>query len=258
MSDFSADWLALRGTADTRARDPGLAARLAGHFRGRNLIRVLDLGAGTGANLRATAIGIDVPQHWVLTDHDPNLLARVQPVPDTTIERRTIDLSGDLSGLFDPAPALVTGSAFLDLCSAAWMARLVDHIVDCGAALYAVLSYDGREIWEPDHPLDAAVLSAFHSDQRRDKGLGPAMGPGASEHLAELLRDRDYHVREAPSDWVLTRPRDAELIAALAAGTATAVAATIGPDSAAAWRAARARAHRVTIGHRDLLALPAG
>ena len=39
-------------------------------------MRVLDLGAGTGANLRATAPLIEAPQHWVLADNDVELLAR--------------------------------------------------------------------------------------------------------------------------------------------------------------------------------------
>ncbi len=55
MSGFSADWLALRAGADARARDTGLAERLKSHFAGRSALRVLDLGTGTGANLRATA-----------------------------------------------------------------------------------------------------------------------------------------------------------------------------------------------------------
>ncbi len=85
MSGFEADWLALRGDADARARDTGLAARLGAHLAGRGAVRVLDLGAGTGANLRATAALIEAPQHWVLADRDAALLARAEPAANTTI-----------------------------------------------------------------------------------------------------------------------------------------------------------------------------
>ena len=256
MSGFEAGWLALRAGADARARDKGLAARLGAHFAGRSAVRVLDLGAGSGANLRATAALIEAPQHWLLADHDAGLLARVGAAPGTTVERREVDLAGDLASLFDPAPDLVTASAFLDLCGADWTGRLAALTAACGAALYAVLSYDGREDWRPPHALDAEVLAAFHADQRRDKGLGPALGPEAHGHLSATLRGHGYRVFEGSSDWNLAQPADAALIAALADGSADAVEDAIGADRAGDWRAARLAAQSVTIGHRDLLALP--
>jgi SAM-dependent methyltransferase len=258
VSGFTADWLALRAGADARARDQGLAARLGAYFAGRSSVRVLDLGAGTGANLRATAPMIDAPQHWVLADNDAKLLARAGAAPGTTIERCAVDLSGDLAGLFDPPPDLVAASAFFDLCGADWTGQLVALAATCGAALYTVLSYDGREEWRPPHALDAGVLAAFHADQRRDKGLGPALGPDAHAHLSASLRGHGYEVFEAASDWKLEPPGDAALIAALADGSAAAVAGAIGAGRAGIWRAARLAAHRVTIGHRDLLALAPG
>ncbi|HSF96599.1 MAG TPA: class I SAM-dependent methyltransferase, partial [Thermohalobaculum sp.] len=163
MTGFSADWLALRAGADARARDPGLAARLSAAFAGREGLRVLDLGAGTGANLRATAPLIGAPQHWVLADHDADLLAQAAPVENTTVETRCADLARGLPNLFEPPPDLVTASAFLDLCGAAWLDQLAGAVVRHRAALYTVLSYDGREIWRPPHPLDAPVLTAFHA-----------------------------------------------------------------------------------------------
>jgi len=258
MSGFSADWLALRAAVDARARDSGLARRLGAHFEGRSSIRVLDLGAGTGANLRATAPLMPVAQNWVLADNDATLLERARPPVGTTIERREIDLAGDLVPLFDPSPDLVTASAFLDLCGAAWLDRLADAVVRHRAAAYAVLSYDGRESWSTPHPLDAAALAAFHADQHRDKGLGPALGPKAQAHLADRLRRHGYREHEEPSDWRLHRPADTALIAALAEGSAAAIAPALGAEQAADWCRARTGATEVVIGHQDLLALPTG
>jgi SAM-dependent methyltransferase len=258
MSGFDAEWLALRAGPDNRARSDGLAERLRHHFAGPGSLRVLDLGAGTGANLRATAPLMSAPQHWVLADSDAALLARAAPVANATIGRRAVDLAGDLSGLMHPAPDLVTASAFFDLCGAAWIDRLVALAAASNAAFYSVLTYDGREEWTPPHPLDAEVLSAFHADQRRDKGLGPALGPDAHAALAEALRGHGYEVFEAPSDWELSQPGDAEIIAALAAGSAASVAGTLGADRIGDWLAARAKAARVRIGHRDLFAVPPG
>ena len=260
MTGFSADWLDLRRTADDRARDPGLMARLSDHFAGRGQARVLDLGSGAGANLFVTHRLLPGSQHWVLTDNDPALLALAvaEPFPNIEVECRTADLAADLAALFDPEPDLVTCSAFLDLCGAAWLDHLAALAARHRAAVYAVLSYDGRESWAPPHPLDAAALAAFHADQRRDKGLGPSLGPDAHAHLASALRGHGYVVLEARSDWRLEQPRDAGMIDALARGSAAAVAGALGTGAASQWRAAREAAQQVTIGHRDLLALPPG
>ena len=255
MSGFSSDWLELRAAADARARDPGLVARLAAH-PASGPIRILDLGAGTGASLRALAPRIAAPQHWVLADGDARLLARAVPVAGAMLERRTVDLAAALEQLFDPAPDLVTASAFLDLCGAAWLDRLADCVAASGAVLYAALSYDGRETWVPPHPLDAEARAAFHADQRRDKGLGPALGPDAHAHLRDRLAGLGCRVLEAPSDWRLEQPGDAALIRALAEGTAAAISAGMAEEKAREWCAARIGAASVVIGHRDLLALP--
>lgn len=258
MTGFSADWLSLREGADARARDPELVARLAAYLSGRGRVRVLDLGSGTGASLRALGPTLGAEQHWVLADDDPDLLARAEASRGVTLERRLADLGPGLAALFDPAPDLVTASALFDLCGAAWLEGLVAQVAGCGAALYAALTYDGREAWHPPHTLDAEVLAAFHADQHRDKGLGPALGLEAHDRLAACLSAQGYRVSEARSDWALTRPADAALIAALAKGTAAAVAPGIGAERSEVWHAARAGADEVSIGHRDLLALPSG
>ena len=255
---FSAGWLALRAEADRRARDPRLAARLSAHFGAREGLQVLDLGAGTGAMMHGVAPLLGPAQRWRLVDSDAGLLGRAAPPPETMVERVTADLAGDLAPLFRPPPDLVTASAFFDLCGAEWIDRLVGHAAAAGAAVYAVLSYDGRERWHPPHPLDVPVLAAFHADQRRDKGLGRALGPDAAARLAARLSAAGYAVLTAGSDWRLSAPADAGLIAALARGSADAVAPALGRAAAAGWQRSRAAATSVTIGHVDVLALPPG
>ena len=52
MSDFSAGWLALREPADRAARSSRLARAIADVLADIAELRVLDLAAGTGANMR--------------------------------------------------------------------------------------------------------------------------------------------------------------------------------------------------------------
>lgn len=257
---FEARWLALREGADAAARARAVSDALAAHFAGHETpVEVLDLGAGAGNNLRATAPLLPAPQRWRLTDSDAGLLGEAcRTLPNgVSAEPVVIDLADGISPLLEvgPRPHLVTASALFDLCSAAWIERFVEALAGARLPLHTVLSYDGRQDWQPGHRLDGAVLDAFHADQARDKGLGPALGPAAHDALVAALRAAGYSVTEATSDWRLEAPRDGALIAALAAGTAAAVAPTLGAD-ASDWGAARAGASPVVIGHKDLFALP--
>ncbi|HEU0221666.1 MAG TPA: class I SAM-dependent methyltransferase [Paracoccaceae bacterium] len=257
MSGFTAGWLALREPADRAARNPGLIARLAAHL-GARPARILDLGAGTGANVRALAPHLHPDATWALVDHDPALLRAAEAALGHGPNLRYVqaDLVRDLEALLAPPPDLVTGSAFLDLCSAPWLDRLAAAL-PAGTALYMALSYDGTEAWAPAHAAEPAALAAFRAHQRRDKGFGPALGPDAAAHLARALARRGWLVETAPSPWRLG-PAHRSLIAALADGAAEAVAETGALDAAtlAAWHQARRQAARVEIGHTDLLALP--
>src|SRR5262249_58876993 len=70
MRAFSADWLTAREPHDARARNQAVLDALADAVADKSPIRVVDLGCGTGATLRALACRLPVPQHWRLLDND--------------------------------------------------------------------------------------------------------------------------------------------------------------------------------------------
>ena len=75
MSGFSPEWLALREPADHRARDGLLSMALADRLQSKPIVRVVDLGCGSGSNIRATYATLGREQHWTLVDYDARLLA---------------------------------------------------------------------------------------------------------------------------------------------------------------------------------------
>lgn len=250
MSGFSPEWLALRAAADDAARDPELLRKAAARA-GDGLI--VDIGGGTGATFRALA-PIAPAARWRVLDHDAALLARLPE--DARIEAARADLSAEPETIFTPRPRLVAASAFFDLVSAAWIEDFADRLVASGAALYAALTYDGREDWRPKPPHEAEALAAFHRDMSRDKGFGPALGPAAHDALAAALRARGYDVSEAQSDWRLTQGRDDAMIGALAEGGASALGGALAPEALKAWATGRSAARTVLVGHKDLFATP--
>ena len=274
METFEADWLALREPIDHRSRAEMLLAPLCKAWRTRGWSRVLDLGSGTGSNLRYLAPHFPAGQKWVLVDHDPDhlrTLGRVG-VPSSVRSLRTVQ--GDLvdAGLAAmPDADLVTASALLDLVSEAWLRRVVDACADAGGGAHFALSYDGEIRWSgdgahggqgDDDPDDALVRDAVNAHQAGDKGLGPALGPAAGPVAERLFRSARYTTRLLPSPWRLG-VADAPVVRRLIAGW-EAAAASLRPAEAVrihAWaerrRAAVAEGRfTLRVGHRDLLALP--
>ena len=276
METFDADWLGLREAADRRARAPMLPARLCPAWRRRGWTRVVDLGSGTGANLRYLAPRLPPGQRWTLVDHDPrhvDRLRRLEPPPEVeTVAAVSRDLAAD--GLAVVAGQnLVTASALLDLVSESWLAGLVRRCADNACGAYFALTYDGEVQWMTesaagwridDDPDDGLVRDAVNRHQRSDKGFGPALGPAAAPRAAHLFREAGYDTWLAASGWRL-EAADRGLADRLVEGWAAAVAG-LRPETAArvgAWalrrRAAVSRgSFRVTVGHCDLLALPRG
>lgn len=260
MSGFDPAWLDLREPADHRARNRALLEAVAARFAGRESVAVVDLGCGTGSNLRALSPHLPTRQRWTLVDNDPALLAAArartarEDSPRVTVLEA--DLASDTGRVLADAPDLVTAAALFDLASVAFIERFADAVATRGACFYTVLSYDGRHAWDEPHPADAAVHAAFLAHQARDKGFGPAAGPEATVTLVRAFLARGYRVVTGDSPWVLG-PDDAALIAALMEGVADAVRETgaVPEPELSAWLAAR-RAAPCVVGHQDVLALP--
>lgn len=276
MSGFSPEWLALREPADHRARDLALAQKLSERFAGKAAIEVVDLGCGSGSNIRATYALLGAAQHWTLVDYDPRLLEaarttlagwadKAETTPSAlllskagkqlTVRFRQADLNRDLDFALGEKPHLVTASALFDLCSAAFIDAFAAAVAARGAAFYTVLTYNGVQDWTPAHTDDAKFAAAFHAHQTTDKGFGASAGPAAPAALAAAFEKQRYAVSEGDSPWRLGAG-DQRLIDELAAGFAGAVG-EIGKVAAASidsWR--RIARTGAVVGHTDTLALP--
>jgi hypothetical protein len=280
VSGFSVLWLDLREPADRRARSGALMQALARHLEGRDVVRVIDLGCGSGSNLRATAPALGPQQTWMLVDNDTALLdsararlcawaERAEATPegvrliaqgkDIAVRFVCADLAHDLESLLseDQAADVVTASALFDLCSSAFVERSMSAIAKRQSAFYTALTFDGSQTWTPAHPADQRMLDAFSAHQQTDKGFGVALGPKAPAALRETLQGHGYRVAEASTPWQLGAS-DQPLIHALSTGFADAVAETgwVDRDTLADWR--RLQRTGATVGHIDTLALPVG
>ncbi len=263
---FTPDWLALREPVDHRSRAADLMGPLADWLESRPNRRVLDLGSGTGSNLRYLAPRLPGEQQWTLVDRDAALLDRATGAAVAVPEVARVELvSGELDpeGLaLVPGADLVTASALLDLVTQEWLERLVAACRAAGNAVLLSLTWDGSMTWHDPDPDDALVAGAVRTHQLRDKGMGPALGPAAGAVAERAFRAAGYDTRLRPSPWSLS-VEDASLAQALVDGWAAAAAeerpaeGRLIQDWAERRRATIATQFGLKVGHVDLLALPA-
>lgn len=266
MSGFSDAWLSARAAWDAPARNRTVQDALT-DWAGKRAsngerLRIVDLGAGNGNNQRHLAPLLPVPVDWMLLDNDQALLASAERAaslkPGDTLVREVTDLvHADLAKLIAGAD-LVTASALFDLVSQDWLDTLLDVLAGEGAALLAVLTYDGRIEARADQEALAAVRELVNRHQRTDKGFGPALGPDASGALSAGLAARAYDVQDGESDWIVGMgdPGASELV-----GGWVEAASEMAPERSGnfeAWAEALYAAPEVTIrvGHRDHFAVP--
>lgn len=259
METFAPDWLSLREHYDGAAR----SARLARAFLSAlpPMPRLVDLGAGTGANARyLEGLGSAQPT-WILADSDTALLRRARGIAGPAV-LWTLDLAADLPQLDRMHLDGITAAALCDLVSAIWFEDLARLASRRGLPLLLALSLDGRIAWRPADEADALVTDLFRADLRRDKGFGEAFGATAPPRMTEALERLGYRVLAEPSSWRLGA-RDADMLRWMVHWCSGAAwrqmeTARCAAEGWADRRRAQIAAGRLEleIGHADLLALP--
>lgn len=283
---FSTEWLTLREPADHAARSMSLTQQLGLWAAKQASLQVLEMGCGTGSNLRYLSPHLGHDQRWTLLDNDESLLQNLPAILQqwavlnniefsvsadaislsnsdfsATVQWQQADLANELEALAFDRAHLVTASALLDLTSQAWLQRLAKCCIDNECASLFALNYDGRINWQPSMQFDATVSDLLNQHQMNDKGFGPAMGPQAGNTMAQHL-SASQHVTIEPSDWHIT-PNQQALQTALIDGWLDAAAelAAGDLDELRQWHETRRAAIASTesslkVGHIDILSLP--
>jgi hypothetical protein len=243
-------------------------------------LQIVDLGAGTGANLRFLAPRIGGAQDWLLIEHGPQLIEaaagrieawaaasgaemsfaggawRVQaPGFQCRIRCVRMDLAAGLGRLPLAEGALVTASALLDLASEQWLNALARRCAEAKATVSFALTYDGRIACTPSEPEDRLARDLLNRHQLRDKGLGPALGAAAAVKAAEVFERAGYRITSTRSDWRIG-PGEQAMQHALLDGWFNA-AREIDGEGLQGWREKRRRHIRaglshMVVGHVDL------
>jgi hypothetical protein len=266
----SSDWLALREPADAAARAADLVALIRPGLVGGPVV-VHDLGCGSGSMGRWLAPRLPGPQHWVMYDRDPELLAhaaaglvdRGASGAMATVEARECDIT-QLTGADLRGATLVTASALLDMLTADEVERIVAACVEAGCPALFTVSVVGAVELTPVDPLDTQIVAAFNAHQRRTTGGRPLLGPDAVGATVDAFARRGATTVVRRSPWRLGAEH-AELISEWFDGWLAAACEQepdlLGPAAAYADRRRVQLAQgrlRAVVEHQDLLARPPG
>ena len=269
MSGFSIEWLNLREASDHRARDKHLlktAANWLNDLKSKNKV-IVDLGSGTGSTIRGLQryAALTPSIQWRLIDNDPELLAEAirRHSEDYSIESFLVDLSATQKLPLESV-SLITASALLDLVSGNFIRDLCQLIKEKNGGrplgFYSALNYDGCIKWTPFHPLDAVIAMNFNTDQRRDKGFGPALGPDATDFLKTQFHSTKFQCLSVKSPWLLGSA-DYLLTESLINGISDVAIQTDGLTNSdiqdwKTFRIKNVRTGTCYLGHTDILVLP--
>jgi hypothetical protein len=270
---YAPEWLELRERADAAARATGLLDPLRRHLADRAsrsqgpVIR--DLGCGTGSMGRWLAPRLPGPQFWILHDRDPALLERAGArTPRTAVDGSRVTVAtdcGDIARLTADAlldTSLVTASALLDVLTREEVDGLAAACAGAGCPALLALSVVGRVELAPADPLDTEIEDAFNAHQRRSHQGRRLLGPDAVVAASEAFARHDMAVRVEASPWRLGADESALTAEWLRGwvGAACEQRPELAPSAVAYLNrrlaACSAGGLRVTVHHRDLLALP--
>ena len=163
--------------------------------------RVIEIGCGTGAMARrmlnrglvrpgASYLGVDI---------DPENIARARRA---AAPQGMAFVQADFFELQPGAAAdLLVGAAFLDLVDLETALPALSRFMRPGGLAYFPITFDGVTLFEPRHPADARVLSAYHHSMDARPGGG---GSRTGRALCHALPEAGFEILAAgSSDWLV-------------------------------------------------------
>ena len=228
--DDPAQWLAHRFACDAEARHPEIEHKFLSFFeQHQTALHVVDVGSGTGANLRYYFDRIPHTQTWTLIEQSSHLLGECRhslatfaqkhgygwhPQGDTflltdagktaaiTLIQGSIDRIEQLVDL--PQADVVTANAVFDLLSFEQFDALVSTLAQHDVCLLATLNYYETSFL-PFSERDHQFVDWYHMHMKRPQPMGIAMGPDCSEEMLDLLAQHHMLIEQESSQWHLKK-----------------------------------------------------
>jgi hypothetical protein len=229
LSSSWAPWLEARYPYDARARNREIERIVRGELAGRPLLRLVDLGAGLGANVRYYAEIFDGDQEWHCLERDRGLCRLFKPrlkkwgacrgwsgretsqglfflkngkkVAVRLLRSSFLPFPDELARL---RPDLATANAVFDLLTTGEFLGLAAALSGRAIPLLATLNYASMR-FVPSSPADRRIVALYESHMTKPGSNGAAMGPGCARTMEGILKDAGYRVLKKESHWRISR-----------------------------------------------------
>ncbi|MBW4632074.1 MAG: class I SAM-dependent methyltransferase [Iphinoe sp. HA4291-MV1] len=223
-----AEWLELRIPYDTTARNSIVEASCQQYLKKRKRVKIIDLGAGTGANCRYYLSKISQEQEWFLVEQNQELLeiafdrlivwaqenryeSQLQnsrlvlknQVYQITIHRIVGSIL-DLENLIDLNTLdLAVANAVFDLFSEKQFQTLLECLKKYQLPFLATLNYTGTN-FIPQTDNDSDFIQYYNQHMQRHQYFGRGMGPECGPSMWEAMKRIGMKVIQGESPWEIT------------------------------------------------------
>ena len=221
-------WLEERYPMDAAARNRQLEQTVVESFKGVQRLRLLDVGAGLGANTRYYLEVFPGDQHWLLVEREPALAVQCRLALAAHAARKGWDCAATSGGLVLQLPRkrvtveliegsllkvdtlvdldgidLVTANAVFDTLSRQQFNHFAQSLARHRLPLLATLLYRSAH-FEPAEQRDGTYLKLYEQHMIRPRSFGSAMGPACSRYMMAALSNLNMTVSNGKSDWRIT------------------------------------------------------
>lgn len=223
-----AQWLELRIPYDTKGRNLNVEASCQKHLEKHKRLRIVDLGAGTGANCRYYLRKIAQDQEWFLVEQNQELLEiafdrliswALDNGYESKLQNSRLDLKNqdhkiiiyktvgsilDLENLIDIETLdLAVANAVFDLFSEQQFQTLLECLKKYQLPLLTTANYTGMS-FNPQTDEDSCFISYYHQHMQREQHFGRGMGPNCGSYMWEAMKCIGMKGLQRESPWEIS------------------------------------------------------
>ncbi|QBQ55640.1 class I SAM-dependent methyltransferase [Nitrosococcus wardiae] len=225
------DWLLLRYPLDATARNRHLEAQALSQLSAGERLRVLDLGAGAGANVGYYCRLLPPPAQWWLVERDAGLLKQLprfvkgvgEEEGNNIIPKAIHPVRGNFLDpncpIYSHSFELVLANAVFDLLSADQFQRLLQLFRQAWGKPFPLflftLNLDRGLCFDPTDKETEYWCRRYEEHMHRPQHFGRAMAAHCGQWMEELFLEHGFKVESGPSVWEISPLQTGALLAKL-------------------------------------------